>query len=277
MHLVRQIRCPRPSCLCRRCPKTNSLRHFLREWRLNTQTDAAALRLGTPLSSIARLYVSALTARTSSFSLLASSGKAPCGQRTTLARYISSPPAYIHIASRVAEAIRVEIWSVAAYMHMARGLAWSIQRPAQGWHLKEEGIRSSTAGCGCRDTNCDLPLQRGRLRERFGLRRDHDHLLSTVSSFTQFIFQTSLLTNGLHQDISQVCSRVIHAHLQSSLFLFQDNLSPESVRVSPVFHQLLCASPYLRYRHVLPSRELHHVGRYTIHDHLRHRPLHNLG
>jgi hypothetical protein len=95
------------------------------------KSNAAVLRLGRPLSAIVKVCVSALTGRTSS-SLLARLGKAPWGRRTTLARNISFPTAYISPP----EAFRVQKGSVAAYMHMARGLVGSIQRPLQGWTIE---------------------------------------------------------------------------------------------------------------------------------------------
>lgn len=59
------------------------------------------------------------------FSLLTSLGKALCGldQHPGTQHLIS---AAMEVASRVAEAIRVQIWSVTACMHMARGLVRSI-------------------------------------------------------------------------------------------------------------------------------------------------------
>jgi hypothetical protein len=142
--LVRQNHPQVSSNVWRRCQKNQHVQSVCANGGSTRKSNAAALRLGRPLSRIAGMHVSALTARTSILAYLPIEAKRYADKARPL-----HATSHFHahtFASRVAEEIRVQIWSVTTYMHMARGLVWSIQRPLQGWEMVEGGIRSSTAG-----------------------------------------------------------------------------------------------------------------------------------
>ena len=139
---MRQIQSQASSNLWRRCKRDQHVQSVCANGGSTRKSNAAAMRLGLPLSRIAEMYVSALTATTSILIYLPVRVKRDAGMGRPL-----HAASHFHahtFASRVEEGIRVQIWSVTTYM--ARGLVWSIQRPLQGWELDEGGIRSSTLG-----------------------------------------------------------------------------------------------------------------------------------